>query len=259
LQNGATWDVPTGETWTDAGYCNDIRYDNQTDCEITGGTPVWYAATLACSDPQYETQGECEGATTTPIWYEIMPYSIHDKYNGIGIYSFYERHHQAEIWTGTCSNAGITDEDACYADGSTWTPTYTEGNTYVGNGNCVACHKDPRAKPYDRSVCEDTSYAGNAAGCIGAGLAVYGGSCSNPEYLNAGDCTDNGGTWSGGTCLDYSKDQTSCTGGSLSWITHPAGASKALPAPKQLPCVQCHADVDATDKQLTIYKEKTSV
>jgi hypothetical protein len=187
-----------------------------------------------------------------------MPYSIHDKYNGVGIYSFYERHHEAVIWTGTCSNAGITDEDACYADGATWTPTFTPGNTFVGNGNCTACHNDPRKAPYDRSVCENTTYTGDAAGCIGAGLAVYGGSCSNPEYLNTYDCTDNGGTWSGGTCLDYQKDQASCTGGSYSWITHPAGASKALPAPKQLPCVHCHANVDAGGNTLTIYKEKTS-
>jgi hypothetical protein len=108
-------------------------------------------------------------------------------------------------------------------------------------------------------VCQDGTYAGNDAGCIGAGLAVYGGTCSDPQYLNTYDCTDNGGTWSGGTCLDYSKDETSCTGGSYSWIAHPAGASKALPAPKQLPCVTCHADIDAAGDKLTVYKEKTSV
>jgi hypothetical protein len=258
MQNGFTWDVPSGETWTADGYCNDIRYSTESTC-LGGTTPVWYAATLGCSDPQYPDQSTCEGASSTPVWYEVMPYSIHGKYNGVGIYSFSERHHQAEIWTGTCSNAGITDEAACYQDGSIWTPTYTPGNTFVGNGNCAACHKDPRKAPYARSVCQETSYIGNDAGCIGAGLAVYGGTCSDPQYLNTYDCTDNGGSWSGGTCMDYSKDELSCTGPNDSWIAHPAGASKALPAPKQLPCVTCHSDVDAAGDQLTIYKKKTSV
>jgi len=259
LANGGSWNQPTGDTWTDAGYCNDIRFSDENSC-VTGGEPIWFTATQACSDPQYITEQECNDAISDPVWNLVMPYSIHDKYNGVGIYSFSERHHEAEIWTGTCSIGGITDEDECYNAVPTpgiWTPTFTPGNTFVGNGDCTACHKDPREQPYDRSVCEDTSYA-DAASCIGAGLAVYGGSCSNPEYLNTYDCTDNGGSWSGGICLDYQKDQASCTGGSYSWITHPAGASKALPMPKQLPCVVCHADVDAVGKTLTIYKEKTN-
>ncbi len=147
LANSATWDVPTGKTWNSYGYCNDIRFDNQTACE-SGGEPVWYAATLACSDPQYSDQTSCETAVSTPIWNDIIPYSVHDKYNGHGIYSFSETHHDAEIWDGTCSNSGITDEDACYVDGSTWTPTYTPNETYVGNGDCTACHMDPRLDPY---------------------------------------------------------------------------------------------------------------
>ena len=179
----------------------------------------------------------------------------------LGIYSFSERHHAAKVWTGTCSNAGITDEDECYADGSTWTPTYTPGNTFVGNGNCTACHKDPRKAPYDRSVCQTTRYANDTA-CIAAGLATYGGSCSiSPlEYVNTYDCTDNGGTWSGGTCLDYQyTDQASCEAGDpgyTSWIPHPAGAGKALPMPKQMPCITCHADIDVGNNTFTIYRQK---
>jgi len=261
LLNGGEWNVPTGYTWTDAGYCNDIRFSTKVECEITGpaGEPVWYTATQACSDPQYTTEQACNDATSTPDWYEIMPYSIHDKYNGVGIYSFYEKHHEALIWDGTCSNPSYTVEQDCYDNSGVWTPTSTPGKTYVGTGDCIVCHKDPRKAPYDRSVCEDTSYAADNAGCITAGLAVYGGTCSDTQYKNTYDCTDNGGTWSGGTCLDYSKDQDSCIDVNDSWIAHPAGATKALPAPKQLPCVTCHSDVDATDKELTIYKEKTSV
>ena len=78
MQNGFTWDVPTLNTWTADGYCNDIRFKDQASCEVTGpaGYPVWYPATLACSDPQYGSdQGACEGATTTPVWKETMPYS----------------------------------------------------------------------------------------------------------------------------------------------------------------------------------------
>jgi hypothetical protein len=258
LLNGETWDVPTGETWTPAGYCNDIRFSDEASCEA-GGEPVWYAATLACSDPQYPDQTSCENAVTTPVWHLVMPYSIHAKYNGVGIYSFYEKHHEAEIWTGTCSNAGITDEDECYADGSTWTPTYTPGNTFVGNGECTACHKDPREAPYALNVCATTRYA-TATDCISAGLGSYGGSCSIPEYLNTYDCTDNGGTWSGGTCLDYQyTDQASCEAGDpgyTSWVPHPAGAGKALPMPKQMPCVECHAKIDAVGNTFTIYRKK---
>ena len=244
LANGESWNVPTGDTWTPAGYCNDIRFTDQASCEA-GGEPVWFAATQNCSDPQYPDQSSCENATSTPVWHLVMPYSIHDKYNGVGIYSFSEKHHEAERWTGTCSNAGITDEDACYADGSTWTPTFTPGQTFVGDGECTACHKDPREQPYAHDVCATTRYA-TATACISAGLATYGGSCSIPEHVNTYDCTDNGGTWSGGSCLDYQyTDQTSCENadpGYTSWIPHPAGAGKALPMPKQLPCVECHAE-----------------
>ena len=63
-----------------------------------------------------------------------------------------------------------------------------------------------------------------------------------------------------GSCLDYQyTDQASCEAGDpgyTSWVPHPAGASKALPMPKQLPCVECHAKIDAVGNTSTIYRKK---
>ncbi len=149
LTNGGTWDVSTGETWIWAGYCDNPAYENEADCIGNGGT-----------------------------WKQSVPYSMHEKYNGLGIYDISEHHHVAEEYTGTCSNAGISDETACWDAGETWTPSYSPGVTYVGNGDCTACHLDPREV-------------------------------------------------------------------------------NGLPAPKKLPCIDCHVDNDVAGDQVTVYKSRT--
>ena len=142
-------------------------YSTSADCHEPNG--VWYVEVFEfCSNAIYSTEVNC-----------IEP-------NG--------------TWTsGSCSDAGYTDQPTCIGAGA----------CYDSNGIAAPTWNDNQIGCLGEGTCSNTDYNNNEAGCIGAGESW---TSEGNTYTNAGH------TWTGGSCSDLGfLDQPTCEAPRAVW------------------------------------------